>query len=120
MVQESIYAATAANDNRILRLCENYDFLVVEAKYHKECYVQYIKQAQQNEGFKTKEVVQKSQYEIAEEETVTCLMKYIRKEFLHKKQMALMTDLISHFVRIMNEKGFTVERSTKKRLKKKN
>ena len=45
MVQESIYAATAVNDNRILRLCENYDFLVVEAKYHKECYVQYIKQA---------------------------------------------------------------------------
>ena len=45
MVQESVYAATAVNDNRILRLCENYDFLVVEAKYHKECYVQYIKQA---------------------------------------------------------------------------
>ena len=46
-------------------------------------------------------------------------MKYIRKEFLHKKQVALMTDLTSHFVRIMNEKGFTVERSTKKKLKKK-
>ena len=38
-----------------------------------------MKQATQNEGSKTKEVVQKSEYEIAEEETVTCLMKYNRK-----------------------------------------
>ena len=60
MVQESIYAAaTAVNDDRILRRCENYDFLAAEAKYHKECYVQYMKQAKKNEGSKTKEVVQK-------------------------------------------------------------
>ena len=66
-------AATAVNDDRILRLFESYDFLAAEARYHKTCYVQYMKQA--------KQVVQKSQYEIAEEERVTCLMKYIRKEF---------------------------------------
>ena len=29
-----------------------------------------------------------------------------------------MTDLISHFERTMNEEGFTVERSTKKKLRK--
>ena len=79
MVQESIYVApTAVNDDRILRLCENYDFLAAEARYHKECYVKYMKQAKQNEGSKTKEVFQKSQYEIAEKETVTCLLKYIK------------------------------------------
>ena len=67
MVQEPICATvTAVNDNKILRLCENYNFLAVEARYHKECYVQYIKWAEQNEGSKTKEVVQKSQYEITE------------------------------------------------------
>ena len=50
MVQESIYAAaTVVNDDRILRLCENYDFFVAEARYHKECYVQYMKQVKQNE-----------------------------------------------------------------------
>ena len=65
MVEESIYAATAVIDDRILRLCENYDFLAAEARYCKECYVQYIKQAKQNEPSKTKHVVQKSQYEIA-------------------------------------------------------
>ena len=73
-----------------------------------------MKQAKKNEGSKRKEVVQKFQYEIAKEETVTCLMKYIRKELLYKKQLALMTDLISHLDCTMNEKGFTVQRSTKK------
>ena len=43
MVQESIYAAaTVVNDDTILRLCENYDFFAAEARYHKECYVQYM------------------------------------------------------------------------------
>ena len=80
MVQESIYAAaTAVNTDRILRLCENYDLIAAEARYHRECYVQYMKQSKQNEGFKTKEVVQKPQIETAVEETVTCLMKDIRK-----------------------------------------
>ena len=74
MVQESIYVApTAVNDDTILKLCENYDFLVAKARYHKECYAKYMKQAKQNEGSKTKEVFQKSQYEISEKETVTCL-----------------------------------------------
>ena len=45
MVQESIYAAVAVNDDIVLRLCENYDFLVAEARYYKECYIQYINQA---------------------------------------------------------------------------
>ena len=80
MVEESIYAAvTAVIDDRILRFCENYDFVAAKARYRKECYVQYIKQVKQNKLSKTMEVAQKSQYEIAEEETVTCLMKYIRK-----------------------------------------
>lgn len=77
---ESIYAAaTAVNDHRILTLCENYHFLAAEARCHKECYAQYMKQAKENEGSKTKEGVQKPQYEIAEGETITCLMKYMRK-----------------------------------------
>lgn len=38
-----------------------------------------MKQAKENEGSKTKEGVQKPQYEIAEGETITCLMKYMRK-----------------------------------------
>ena len=80
MGQESIYAVTTAvNDDRILRLCENYDFLAAEARHHKECYTQYMKRTKENEGPKTKQVVQKSQYEIAEEETITCLIKYFRK-----------------------------------------
>ena len=120
MVQESIYAAAmAVNDDIILRLRENYDFVAAEARYYKEYYVQHMKQAKQNEGSKTKEVVQKSQYEIAKEETVKCLIKYIRKEFLYKKQLVLMTDLISHFERTVNDKGFTVERSTKRKSRKK-
>ena len=119
MVEELIYAAAAVIDDRILRLCENYDFLAAEARYRKECYVQYIKQAKQNERSETKEVVQKSQYEIAEEENVTCLMKYIRKEFLYKKQLALMTDLIPQFERTMNGKRFAAEESPKKKLRKK-
>ena len=61
----------------------------------------------------------KSSYtKIVDEETVTCLMKYIRKEFLYKKQLAYITDLISHFQSTMNQKGFTVERSTKMKLRK--
>ena len=68
-----------------------------------------MKQATQNEGSKTKEVVQKSEYEIAEEETVTFLMKYNRKYFLYKKQLALMPDLVSNFEHIINEKGLTAD-----------
>ena len=38
MVQESVYAAaTVINDDRILRLCENSDFLAEESRCHKEC-----------------------------------------------------------------------------------
>ena len=55
MVQESIYAAAmAVNNDRILRLCENCDFLAAKAKYCKECYLQYMKKAKQNEGLKNK------------------------------------------------------------------
>ena len=51
MVQQSIYVpATAANDDKILRLCEKYDFLAVEIRFHKEWYVQYMKKTEQNEG----------------------------------------------------------------------
>ena len=35
MAKESVYAATAVND-RIPRLCENYDFLPAELRNHKE------------------------------------------------------------------------------------
>lgn len=112
MVQESIYAAAmAVNDDIVLRLCENYNFFVAEARYHKECYIQYINQAKQNKGSKTKDAVQKSQYEISKKETMTCLMKYIRKKILCKKQPVLMTDFISNFERTLNdENGFTLER----------
>ena len=78
-----------------------------------------MNQAKQNKRSKLKEVFQKSQYEIVKEETVTCLMKYTRKKILYKKQLALMTDLTSHFERTMNEKWFSVEISAKKKLRKK-
>ena len=78
-----------------------------------------MNQAKQNKRSKLKEVVQKSQYEIVKEETVTCLMKYTRKKFLYKKQLALMTDLTSHFERAINEKWFSVEISAKIKLRKK-
>ena len=71
-----------------------------------------MKKAEQNEG-------QETLYKIVDEETVTCLIKYIRKKFLYKKQLAYIADLLSHFQRTMNQKGFTVERSTKKKLRKK-
>ena len=41
---------------------------------------------------------------------ITCLMKYIRKKILCKKQPVLMTDFISCFERTLNENGFTLER----------
>ena len=72
---QSMLPATAVNDDRILTLCENCNFFAAETMYHKECYVKYMKQAKQNEGSKTKEVVQESQYEIAEKETIKYLMK---------------------------------------------
>lgn len=106
--QENIQSvATTVKDERMLRLCENYDFIAAEACYHKECYLQYMKQVE-----KTK-VKEKTPYEIAEEEFI----KYINEDILPKKQLTLMTELLSHFEVILNDKGMKIDKATKKKMR---
>ena len=42
--QKTINRATALQqDRKIIKLCENYNFLAAEAKYHRTCYKEFIR-----------------------------------------------------------------------------
>ena len=99
IAQNTIYkVALASNDERLIRLCENYDFLSAEAHYHKECYLKYIKTidvATEIRDSSRKE--EQSPYFDAYEEASGMLFQFITNEIINKNHVVFLTDLTALF-----------------------
>ena len=61
---------------------------------------------------------EQSSYFIAEEDTSNLLFQFIRKESINKKYVACFADLTARFESYMKENGFTVDKMSKKELRK--
>ena len=80
--QKTINRATALQqDRKIIKLCENYNFLAAEAKYHRTCYKEFIRPLKplspNSNELKTTRTVDEKKYLDAENNEFTKLLKYI-------------------------------------------
>ena len=62
---------------------------------------------------------EQSSYFIAEKTQGNLLFQFIRKEIINKEDVACFADLTARFESYMKEKGFTVDKMSKKKIKKK-
>ena len=118
-VQDAIYeVAKVINDERILRLCENYDFLSAEAYYHQDCYLKYRKKDTRRHAIDEDDIEQEqSPYMRADEESYQSLQHYIRREIIQKQEIINFTDLTAFYERLMKERGFDIDKTEKKKLR---
>ena len=118
VAQNVIYeTAKRLDDEKLLRLCENYDFVSAEAYYHKECYIKYTNTKGRMSNVESVESEEQSAYVMAEEEAKGLLFQFIRNEIINKKDVAYFTDLISCFESLLGAKGVTVDKTAKKKLR---
>ena len=93
IAQKAVHSpATIRKDEKILRLCHNYDFIASEARYHKTCYRLYTKIsviAQSDESSDVQHSLCQDEEEmLANEETLFQLwFQYIRSNIVEESKV---------------------------------
>ena len=109
IAQKAVHsAATIRKDEKILRLCHNYDFIASEARYHKTCYRLYTKIgviAQSDESSDVQHsLLQDEEETLANEETLFQLwFQYIRSNIVEESKVVSVVELSSIFESLLTE-----------------